>query len=146
MLRAHRDLSLAVLLFVVPGLWGQTADDWLQVQTMRAGRRIEVRLVAAPDEKLRGRLVSATSDALTWVDEAGLEKTHAKAEISLVRMRKNDRAPIVGAAAGIAVGALASGTLEPSWAGVPVFGGAWYLIGRGIQGSNWKTVYGGGRR
>jgi hypothetical protein len=31
--------------------------------------------------------------------------------------------------------------LSDNWAVIPLFGGMYYLIGRAIQGSNWKTIY-----
>lgn len=128
-------LSLAV-----PALEAQ-GGNWNAVSSTPLGRRVEVKLSADPDARIRGLLLSVDSESITLLDKSGVERTYRASEIESVRLRKTDRAPIIGVVVGGALGAIGSGTLENGWAMIPLMGGVGWLLGRGIQGGNWETVY-----
>lgn len=143
----YASVALAVLISLSGGAFAQaqTGGDWGRVLELEPGRRIEVRTSERAGTKIRGTLRAATADGVTLLDQAGAEQVYPRSEIVLVRLRRSNTAPVVGAAAGAVWGGLVAsisyGSGGQKAVAVAIVAGVGWLIGKGIQRGNWKTVY-----
>lgn len=135
---------IGLFVAVSASLAGQSGD-WLAVQGLQTGQRIEIRTTADPGRKIRGALRSTTTDRVVLVDKSGAERSYARPQIARVRLRRSDTAPIAGAVAGAAWGGLVAGISDGSAgqriASIPIVASVGWLIGKGIQKGNWRTIY-----
>lgn len=114
-----------------------------------AGTRVQVEIKLNPSEKFRGELRSATSADVTLVDKSGAVRVYQRMDITRLRMRRSDVAPIAGAIAGAAWGGLAGAISDGGGAekaafvavAVALVGGIGWLVGKAIQKGAWKTIY-----
>lgn len=143
----YASVVLTVLIFPSAGAFAQAqiGGDWGRVLALDPGRRIEVRTSERAGTKIRGTLRAATADGVTLVDQAGAEHVYPRSEIVLVRLRRSNTAPVVGAVSGAAYGGLialiSDGSGGQKAVAVAIVVGCGWLIGKGIQRGNWKTVY-----
>ena len=107
---------------------------------------MEVRTVAEPSQKIRGRLLSTSDDSVFLLEKSVAQRTFMRDEIERLRLRRKDTAPIAGAVAGGTWAALVAGISDGASGGekvaaVAVHAVMGWLIGKGVQRGKWRTVY-----
>lgn len=138
-------LAAILLTATAPFLKAQSPDDWAEVMRIPSGTRIQAETKTNPGEKVKGELRSATTGDLTLVDESGAVRVYQRMDIAKIRVRRSDVAPIAGGAVGAAWGGLVAGISDGGGgqkaAAVVTVAAVGWLIGKGIQKGNWKTIY-----
>ena len=147
----RKSLNVLLLGVALTGIVNAQDDssEWRRVTQIDINRRVEVRTVAEPSQKIRGRLLSTSDDSVSLLEKSGVQRTFMRDEIERLRLRRKDTAPIAGAVAGGALAALGTAfnnsIKKPSGgekaAGVVVMVAVGWLIGKGVQRGKWRTIY-----
>ena len=144
----RKSLNVLLLGVALTGIVNAQDDssEWRRVTQIDINRRVEVRTVAEPSQKIRGRLLSTSDDSVSLLEKSGVQRTFMRDEIERLRLRRKDTAPIAGAVAGGALGALGAGIgggggSGENAAGVVVMVAVGWLIGKGVQRGKWRTIY-----
>jgi hypothetical protein len=85
--------------------------DWTRVTALRAGETVRIETASG---KQTGRFISASDEAVRFTSGGGLEVSVARSEAKRVYVQSQSRRvrnTIIGAAVGVAVGAVIYGTL-----------------------------------